>query len=171
MESSGSSGEPTDEAFERVYRAAWSPVFRYSLALVRDLDDAADIAAETFGRAYVAWRAGKGPSAEPLPWLFLIARRIFIDHERRHRLVRWLRLPSAAGTPSDDPLYRSELWLWFGQLCDVLPTRQREAVVLRYGFDQSDAVIGHLMGISPGGVRTLVSRALSQMRSDLEVPK
>ncbi|HEY5486525.1 MAG TPA: sigma-70 family RNA polymerase sigma factor [Candidatus Limnocylindrales bacterium] len=168
MSASGGA-DADDREFEMLYAAAWSPVYRYSLTLVRDLDDAADVAAETFRRAFVAWRAGKGAVAEPLPWLFLTARRIVVDRERRNRLVRWLPLTNAAADAADNPLSRTELWLWFRQLCEALPDRQREALVLRYGFDMSDEDIGRLIGVSPAGVHTLVSRALSRLRAQPEI--
>jgi RNA polymerase sigma factor (sigma-70 family) len=157
-------------SFEAAYVTGWSPVYRYCLALVRDPDDAEDAAAETFRRAFVAWGAGRGPVGETLPWLFVIARRIVIDHQRRNRIVGWLRLNASSRTgPSDDPIRRSELWLWFEQLCEILPDRQREALVLRYQFDLPDETIGRLMGMSPASVRTTVSRALARLRNQPEV--
>jgi RNA polymerase sigma factor (sigma-70 family) len=155
--------------FEEMYAREWSPVFRFCLTLVPDPDDAADAAAETFRRAFVAWRGGNGPGDPPLPWLFLTARRIVIDRERRRRLVRWLRLEPAAGVAAEDPYGRTELWLWFRQLCDALPDREREALVLRYEFDLPDEKIGQLMGLSAASVRTLTSRALARLRNRPEV--
>ena len=156
--------------FEAEYAAGWSPVFRYCLTLVRDRDEAEDVAAEAFRRAYMAWEAGRGPAGETLPWLFLIARRLVIDRHRRLRLMTHRRLNAPRHQPGhDDPIRRSETWLWFEQLCAVLPDKQREALVLRYHFDLPDAAIGRLMGMSPAAVRSTVSRALTRLRNDSEV--
>jgi DNA-directed RNA polymerase specialized sigma24 family protein len=51
----------------------------------------------------------------------------------------------------------------------VLPARQREAVILRYQFDLPDDEIARVMGLSAAGVRTLVSRAMSLLRTHPEV--
>src|SRR5213078_1916444 len=45
-----------------------------------------------------------------------------------------------------------------------LPTRQREALVLRYYADLSEADIAKAMGISRGAVKSHISRAISALR-------
>jgi RNA polymerase sigma-70 factor (sigma-E family) len=50
----------------------------------------------------------------------------------------------------------------------TLPKRQREAVVLRYCCDQSEAETAHLMGVSPGAVKAYASRGLAALRIELE---
>jgi len=64
---------------------------------------------------------------------------------------------------------RSEVWIWFDQLCRALPEAQREALILRYQFDLSDAEAASVMGISVGSVRTRVSRGLATLRQKPEV--
>jgi RNA polymerase sigma-70 factor (ECF subfamily) len=154
--------------FEALFVAGWEPVFRYCLSLTRQTDEAEETTAETFRRAYASWVEGRGPGGQPLAWLFLIARRIVIDRRRRHRLIGWLPLGSR-DPAAEDPFRRSELWLWFEQLCRALPERQREVLVLRYHFDLPDEEIGRLMRLSPAGVRTLASRALAALRRQPEV--
>lgn len=48
-----------------------------------------------------------------------------------------------------------------------LPHRQREAVVLRYYLDMPEGEIAAVMGISPGSVRSAISRALSRLPEEL----
>src|SRR5699024_2788457 len=49
-----------------------------------------------------------------------------------------------------------------------LPTRQREAIVLRYYGDLSEAQIADAMKISRGAVKSHTSRGISALRSVLE---
>jgi RNA polymerase sigma factor (sigma-70 family) len=49
-----------------------------------------------------------------------------------------------------------------------LPRRQREALVLRFYLDLTDAEIARDMGISPGTVRSYVHRALATLARTLE---
>ena len=50
----------------------------------------------------------------------------------------------------------------------TLPPRQREALVLRYYGDLSEAQIASTMGISTGAVKSHTARAMSALRSLLE---
>ena len=50
----------------------------------------------------------------------------------------------------------------------ALPRRQREAVVLRYYADLSEAQTAHAMGISAGAVKSHTSRAMAGLRHLLE---
>jgi RNA polymerase sigma factor (sigma-70 family) len=156
-------------AFEEIYVAAWPRLCRYAWVLVRHHEDAEDVAAETVRRAYGAWQAGRGPVGDPIPWLFLIARRIVIDRNKRP-VLSWLSLSRADDPPvSSDSFGRLEAAVWFDQLRECLSPRQHEAIVLRFLFDLRDDQIGRIMGLSPAGVRTNVSRGVAVLRKRPEV--
>ena len=160
------------ESFEAVYRDHHRDVYRYVLLSLRRHDDADDVVADTFDRAFAAWRSGHGPAGRALPWLIVIARRIIVDRWRRERLIRWLPFTGHSTidpADSDDLGGRAEFWLWLDQLAKALPPRQRDVVFLRYQRDLSDEEIGEILGLSASGVRTLVSRALSALRSHPEL--
>ncbi len=164
--------ENAQRRFERAYVDAWPSVFAYAWVLLRKREDAEDVASETFLRAYSAWLDGREPREAITPWLFLIARRIVIDRQRRHRLIAWLPLNVGHDVGSaDHALDASETAVWFGQLAAALTSRQHEALLLRYEFDLRDEQIGRIMGISAGSVRTLVSRAVAALRARPEVWK
>jgi RNA polymerase sigma factor (sigma-70 family) len=161
-----------DEAFESLYRARYRDVFRYSLLMLRSSEDAEDVAAEAFHRAYAAWQSGHGPTGQPLPWLLLIARRLVIDKTRRRRLISWL--PLGGLNPAHEPMDpadtgRTEFWLWFERFARELPDRQREVMILRYQRDLDDESIGAILGLSASGVRSLVSRACATLRRNPEI--
>jgi RNA polymerase sigma factor (sigma-70 family) len=50
----------------------------------------------------------------------------------------------------------------------TLPARQREALVLRFYGDLSEAQIAATMGISKGAVKSHTARAMTALRSVLE---
>ncbi len=54
--------------------------------------------------------------------------------------------------------------LYLGSLLERLPVRQRAAVVLRYFEDREFLDIGEVLGCSPATARSLVHRALAQLR-------
>jgi RNA polymerase sigma factor (sigma-70 family) len=49
-----------------------------------------------------------------------------------------------------------------------LPDRQREAIVLRYYADLSEAEIAATMGISRGAVKSHTARGMTALRAALE---
>ena len=164
--------EAVDEAFEALYRQRYRDVYRYTLLMLRRSEDAEDVAAEAFHRAYAAWQSGHGPSGQSLPWLLLIARRLVIDKMRRRRLISWL--PLGGLSPSREPLdqadtARTEFWLWFDKFARELPDRQREVLILRYQRDLDDQAIGEILELSTSGVRSLVARACATLRGNPEI--
>jgi RNA polymerase sigma-70 factor (ECF subfamily) len=172
-------------SFEAVYNAHYRDVSRHVILTTRGRDDVEEIVAETFARAFAAWRSGQGPAGRPLPWLLVIARRIATDRWRRRRLISWLPLPDSRrpslgnwdGRPAtgDEPggpdraAGEAEFWLWLDALSKALPTRQRDVIFLRYHRDLSDEDIGEVLGLSTSGVRTLASRALNGLRKHPEL--
>jgi RNA polymerase sigma-70 factor, ECF subfamily len=152
--------------FERLYAAYYRDVFRYVLALTRSVDDAEDVTADTFERAFRHWA---DVPERPLPWLLLTSRHITTDRWRRARRLGQLLLargPSGPGVASNpDP----EFAAWFDALSSVLTGRQREVLILRYQRDLTDADIGAVMGLSESGVRSLLARALVALRSHPEL--
>lgn len=49
-----------------------------------------------------------------------------------------------------------------------LPPRQREAIVLRYYLDLSEAEMAAAMGVRPGTVKSAISRGLAALRDRYE---
>lgn len=160
------------QRFERIYERSWPEVFRYAWLLTRNHHDAEDVAAEAFRRAFESWSGGEGPRGEAVPWLFVITRRIAIDRLRRKRLIRWLPIDAAAehgDEAASRAVLNSEVWMWFERLAGALPPNQREALLLRFVFDLSDADGAGVMRTSTGNFRTLVSRGLATLRRQPEV--
>lgn len=150
---------------EAAYLEHAATVNRFLLALTRDPDIAADVTGDVFERAVRAARGGTFPVDRPLPWLLLTARRRAIDRWRRatRLAAAVLRLPARIARSSD--LERSEGLLWLDAVSKALPTRQRDVLLLRYQADLTDAEIGGLLGVSESGVRSLVARAVANLRA------
>ena len=155
--------------FESIYEANQRDVLRYAALMLRDPDEAADVAAEAFARAWDAWTAGRGPSGRPLPWLLVITRRLIVDGWRRRRRIAWLPLLDGADVAAPDRQVESEFWLWLDGLAAALPARQREVLFLRYRRDLTDAEIGVVMDLSGSGVRSLLARAVRSLRDHPEL--
>lgn len=174
----GASVTVTAVPFETVFETHYRDVARYVYLVTRGQDDAEEIVAETFTRAFAAWREGRGPAGRPLPWLLVIARHLARDRARRRRLIAWLPLVGAADASPDlrtesagpdTQAATTEFWLWLDALSRALPARQREVIFLRYQRDLTDAEIGEILHLSASGVRTLAARAISGLRRHPEL--
>jgi RNA polymerase sigma-70 factor (ECF subfamily) len=161
--------EPDPATFEEIYAAHHRDVLRYAALMLRDPDEAADVAAEAFVRAFAAWSADHGPAGRALPWLLLITRRVVVDRWRRRRLVSWLPILDGSSIAAPDRTAESDFWLWLDRLTEALPERQREVIFLRYRRDLTDDEIGGIMGLSPSGVRSLLARAIRGLRDHPEL--
>lgn len=151
---------------ERAFDAHHRDVYRYVLALTRSAADADEVTAEVFERALRTW------PAEPErveAWLLLTARRIATDRWRRARRLVTVLSRVRAGDRTDAGEGRAEFWAWFDAVSRVLTDRQREALVLRYQRDLTDADIASILGLSESGVRSLIARALETLRAHPEL--
>lgn len=127
---------------------------------------------EVFERAFRAVSEGRGPKPGLWePWLLLTTRRLVISHHRHHGFLRLLPLGGDNGIDAGDSACfdEAELNLWLDQITRLLPARQREALFLRYLGDLDDTAVGAVLGIGPSGVRSLVSRAMANLREHEEL--
>jgi RNA polymerase sigma-70 factor (ECF subfamily) len=161
--------EPDPPTFEELYAAHHRDVLRYAALMLRDPDEAADVAAEAFTRAFAAWSTERGPGGRPLPWLLLITRRVVVDRWRRRRLISWLPILDGARLAAPDRTAESDFWLWLDRLAEALSERQREVIYLRYRRDLTDEEIGQVMSLSASGVRSLLARAIRALRDHPEL--
>lgn len=137
-----------DQLFEDHFEA----VHRYFSRRVASADDAQDLTAETFAAAVGA----KLPrNAEPLSWLYGIARRKLADHLRRQKRI---------AAPLPDPTPISTRAAAVREWVDALPADQREALLLQALEQLSVNQIAQVMHRSPGSVKALLQRAKERVR-------
>ena len=98
--------EPTrNERFERIFREHYAAVRSYALRRAPS-DMAPDVVAETF---LVAWRRLDDVPADPLPWLYGVARRVLANARRstdrgldlERRLATAAAAPAGPGDPGE----------------------------------------------------------------------
>jgi len=155
--------------YEQIYRTAYKDVYRFLLGMTRSRDDADELTADVFERAFREWTRGNLPVERVLPWLLLTGRRLATDRWRRarRRAAALIRVTPTKSQPSDQE--RSEFMMWLDAVAVVLPNRQRAVLLLRYQADLSDSDIAQIIGISESGVRSSVARALATLRAHEEL--
>jgi RNA polymerase sigma-70 factor (ECF subfamily) len=153
-------------SFRALYELNRLPVFRYVYALTGgSQEDAEDLTAETFLRAWKARHQFHGERDSAIGWLIGIAKRLVIDTYRR--TVRETRdLPTdlpGEDTPEQTAVHE-EQQKFLLRLVAELPDEQREMVILRYllGWRVND--IARHMGATENRISVSLHRTLSKLR-------
>ena len=155
------------DGFARAYERYRLPVYRYLRARGANYDDALDLTAATFERAFAGRHAFRPRDGGLGAWLFRIARNAAIDAHRRRR-------PYAVLTDGDDSGFaiaadhaereRQEIV----DAVSGLPDVQRDAIWLRYASGLSAREIGQVLGKSEAAIQKQIQRALGALREALK---
>ena len=153
--------------FVQQYEEWRQRIYRYLRSRCASNEDAADLTASTFERAWRARQSYRGGSQEFGSWLFGVARRLAIDAARRRSTARrglifWPR-QATAPDPADLVL-RDEADRMLVRRLASLPELQREALLLRYAGGLSARQIGTVIGKSEDATQKLISRALGRLK-------
>lgn len=157
-----------DQAVAELYTLHYKPLVRLAALLLRDVSAAEEVVQEAFIEMHRGWLRLRD-TEKALSYL----RQAVVNRSRsvlRHRVVVDRNAPKPApDMPSAEHgafalLERSAVIAALRQL----PARQREALVLRFYADMSEAQIAHAMGISRGAVKSHTSRAMAALRTVLE---
>ena len=129
-------------------------------AVLRDPEEARDMAQEAYLRAYRGWSTFDGTDARA--WLYTIGLRLAFNELRRRK--RWRAFLQRSWpmewTPSVDP----DLW----QALARLEPRHRAALVLHVVDGYTQAELGRMLDVPSGTVASWISRAKAQLRTELE---
>jgi len=157
-----------DQAVTALYATNYRPLVRLAAMLVRDVATAEEVVQEAFIAMHAGWRRLRDPD-KALSYL----RQAVVNRSRsvlRHRAVVEKYAPKGLpDAPSAELGAINELER--SAVIDALarlPARQREALVLRYYADLSEAEIARAMGISRGAVKSHTARGMAALRNVLE---
>lgn len=164
------------QAFAELYRRYIDRIYRFLLARTGSIDDAQDLASQTFLAALeqIGSYSGRGTF---IGWLFAIASHKRADHYRRQRPELPLDYAEDAPHPGPSPEDAALSHLQLDQVIaalHVLAPDQAEALTLRV-FGELDArQVGEIMNKSEAAVKMLVHRGLRRLQERLawaEVPQ
>lgn len=139
---------------------------------------AEDLAQQTFMKVHRA-RAAYVRGADPVPWMFAIAHRTFLDEARRKKRSRvqvarddrGVREPAAGidGTPVEAAPAGADPQMVQAALAalDQLPPAQREALILTKLSGKSIAEAAVITGATPGAVKLRAHRGYLALRKAL----
>jgi len=158
-----------EQAVTAMYSTHYRSLVRLAALLVRDTATAEEVVQDSFMAMHGAWRRLR-ENDKALSYL----RQSVVNRSRsvlRHRVVVDRNAPKPA---PDMPSAEQGALALLERTAVVtalrgLPPRQREALVLRYYGDLSEAQIACAMGISRGAVKSHTARAIASLRAVLEM--
>jgi RNA polymerase sigma factor (sigma-70 family) len=155
----------TDRAFERFYRRNVRHLYSYALAMLRNPEDAEDVTQATFLNAYRALLEGERPRSLDT-WLIAIAHKLC--HQRDRQEVRLEQIayenPPQEAVSEDDGQSAGDL----RRALRRLPFDQRAALIMREAEGRTCTELADILGVSLGGVETLLFRARRALREELD---
>ncbi len=157
--------------FETLIERHHDELFRYLWQLLRGTRlDAADFTQETWLRAWKAYDRLR-PNSNARAWLYRIATNCALGALGRSRrevlLDEDVELPANALLP-EERCEREALMALVVAHIELLPPRQRAAVLLRYGRELRYEEIAVSMGCSQESARANVSLGIRRLRHELE---
>jgi RNA polymerase sigma-70 factor (ECF subfamily) len=174
--------QPAHAQFERLFARYQAPLLDYLYGMTRDREWAADLAQETFLRAFAS-SPQAAEIAYPQAWLYRIATNLALSALRRRRRFGWLALsalepepgtasaaawrgPLAAAPGHADDMAatlaeRDSVW----QVLAELPPRWRAVLLLQTTAGFSTREIAAQLHLSAANVRKLVFRAKERFRA------
>ena len=159
----GGGGRGALDDFEALFLAQYEHMVRVAYLLLGTRAEAEDVVAESFARVDLRWAR----LANPGGYLRRCVVNASMDVLRRRRIERRFVVVSSherrAGAPGADEVA--------DEMSDALASlapRRRAAVVLRYYGGLRDHEIAEVLGVRPGTVKSLLHRALADLRRVIE---
>lgn len=145
-----------------------SKLFGLCLHLTRNQDAAEDLYQETWVR--VLMQLDRYQTDKPFePWLNRICVNLYRDSIRRQKLRRFLPLPEERELPAaESPQQLTDQRLDIESAVEKLPDKLRLAVILSCYQGLSEKETAAALGISPGGVKSRLSRARKLLKEALD---
>ncbi|HVV81839.1 MAG TPA: RNA polymerase sigma factor [Kofleriaceae bacterium] len=165
-------------AFRALYQEVAPRLLGYLVRLARDRTVAEDLLQQTFWKVHRA-RAAYVAGADPLPWIYAIAHRTFLDEARRRSRAATVTAPeelpevraTATGEPeavaAEHPPVDPEQAKAALDALASLPAPQREAVILTKLDGKSFREAAEIAGTTTGAMKVRAHRGYVALRKAL----
>jgi RNA polymerase sigma factor (sigma-70 family) len=135
---------------------------RIVLISVGDRQQAEDLVAEAFTKAWMTWRKVRQHPAQQA-WVVRTALNAHVSWWRRHRREEPLAGQGDTAAAAQHPALDSSLVAALRRL----PIRQREVIALRVLLDLDTAATAQILGMPSGTVASHLHRGLAALRREL----
>lgn len=151
-----------DRRFDEIYRDGWAHLIGLLISIGATRADAEEIAQGAYEKLWRSWASVSGFD-DPQAWVRRVAVRDVISRARRARTALLKRPKLSEPDWLADPADRTVGGLDLVAMLRSLSTDHRAVLFLHYVEDLSVDVIADELGISPGPVKSRLSRARSAL--------
>lgn len=173
MSDSAGSEQPDPSSLEELFEAYETPLLRYTIKLVKNLDVSQEIVQEAFMRLHAQFDTVR----QPRPWLYRTAHNLAINHLRSGQKIVPLEFDQdtaaspeqAESHPSPDAqMERMEAIEQTRSCIQALAERERELIRMKFEEGLSYKEMSEQTGLSVSNVGYILHHALKQVASNLE---
>ena len=160
--------EDKHTAFEKYYMEYYAQVYKYILKKISNPVQAEDLAMDSFVSCYQKFDTFDSQKASFATWIYVIANNKLKNYYRDHKITSELDENIESPENFEDEIasavfvakMRNELAV----ALEKLPEIQRNIVIHKYFNNKNANDISLIVGVSPGNVRVLLSRALKKLK-------
>jgi RNA polymerase sigma-70 factor (sigma-E family) len=153
-----------------LYTAHYRSLVRLAAFLTGDRDNAEEVVQDAYVKVHGSWRGLREPDKAEAYLRTAVVNLSRSRLRRRQVAARHRPEPLSDVASAEASAMRTVQREAVLHALQQLPRRQREAVVLRYYGDLSEAQTASAMGCSVGAVKSHTSRAMAALRPLLEDP-
>jgi RNA polymerase sigma-70 factor (ECF subfamily) len=167
----------TPEKFSELFRQYYKPIFGYILRRTGNFDDTADIAADTFLKAFRNINNFRYTGISVKIWLYRIATNevnLWFRHRQKHNsLFERVNIEdknifnnylAEDRNEIESELQKHEQFMLVLKELKTLPVKYQEVISLRYFEGKDNKEIADILHINEGTLKSLLSRGLEKLR-------
>jgi len=159
-----------DRVFGQLVNRYKERIYSVVLRIVKNRDEAKDLAQEAFVKAYRNRQSFRAESAF-YTWVYRIAVNLSLNFIKRDRSRQAESIDTLASTTlselAPDKLEQAELGQAIADAIDKLPARQKTVFVLRHYEEKPHAEIAEILSITEGAVKANYHQAVQKLKTYL----
>lgn len=163
--------ESQSDAIEALYTAYKSRIYTFLLRLLGEPEVADDITQDVFTKAYRALGT-LTKEHRVLPWLYRIANNAAIDHTRRRKRIKWLRVGDLLGDRDEPTVADAQAAVperdQVRGILATMPVESVTALLLHALEGYTYREIAEIQGCTMPAVRSRIARARQAFRDAYE---
>jgi RNA polymerase sigma-70 factor (ECF subfamily) len=165
------------ESFSELFKLYYQPIFGYIIRRTGSFDDSADIAADTFLKAFRHINNFKYNGIPVKIWLYRIATNeinLYFRHKQKHNSIfERLNIEDRKIFDSymaedrkeiETELQKHDQFLTIQRGLKELPIKYQEVIALRYFEGKENKEIVEILHINEGTLKSLLSRGVEKLR-------
>jgi RNA polymerase sigma-70 factor (ECF subfamily) len=164
--------------FSELFKLYYKQIFGYIFRRTGNFDDTADIAADTFLKAFRHIHNFKYTGISVKVWLYRIATNeinLYFRHKRKHNSIFELISTEDENNFKDyiaedkreieSELEKHEQFLLVLKELKTLPVKYQEVIALKYFEGKDNKEIAAILNINEGTLKSLLSRGIEKLRT------